>query len=367
MKKFMKIIALSMSLVMSSGIYAASPNYAVADEIEENTMSAPDDFTQRIFVVDYETKELIHFDDDKLFPISFHTGYEVEYVLTEGGFAWGVMWGPESEWDYNAHNPFVIDIAGFSGGFGVGAYEVIDIDLSYGYFLPEDYLETVDYDNGSTDIYIKLKKTLSGDVNADGKFSVADVVLLQKWLLSAPNTNLTNWKAADLNGDGALDVFDLTLMRKALLEENGNNSRKSVEYTVLDEEWTWATGDNFRGRIDAASTYDEMCEIIESTDGYEYMSSALYERLSDKGVDEKFFDDKIVIVLYGTVGGSTRNITIDEITKEQNSLTVYTTTRDNGPPSPDMRSYRMILAIDSADFYGVTEVSNEDNFVAYWE
>ena len=54
---------------------------------------------------------------------------------------------------------------------------------------------------------------VDGDVNADGKFTVADVALLQKWLLAVPNTHLPNWKAGDFNADGKLDVFDLCLMK----------------------------------------------------------------------------------------------------------------------------------------------------------
>ena len=48
---------------------------------------------------------------------------------------------------------------------------------------------------------------------------VADVVLLQKWLLAVPDTNLSDWKAADLCVDGRLDVFDLVMMRGMLLEK----------------------------------------------------------------------------------------------------------------------------------------------------
>ena len=44
----------------------------------------------------------------------------------------------------------------------------------------------------------EVTETLEGDVNADGKFNIADVVLLQKWLLNVPNTQLANWRAAEL-------------------------------------------------------------------------------------------------------------------------------------------------------------------------
>ncbi len=61
-------------------------------------------------------------------------------------------------------------------------------------------------------------KKVIGDVNADGNFSVADAVLLQKWLLAAPDTILADWKAGDLYEDEMLNVFDLCLMRRLLTQ-----------------------------------------------------------------------------------------------------------------------------------------------------
>lgn len=62
-------------------------------------------------------------------------------------------------------------------------------------------------------------ESIPGDVNADGSFNVADLILLQKWLLSVPDTKLADWKAGDLCEDNRLDVFDLCRMRRALLEK----------------------------------------------------------------------------------------------------------------------------------------------------
>jgi hypothetical protein len=59
--------------------------------------------------------------------------------------------------------------------------------------------------------------SLVGDVNMDGSFSVADVVLLQKWLLAVPDIHLSNWKVADICADGRLDVFDFCLMKRKLI------------------------------------------------------------------------------------------------------------------------------------------------------
>ncbi|MBP0974732.1 MAG: hypothetical protein J6P20_01565 [Oscillospiraceae bacterium] len=58
---------------------------------------------------------------------------------------------------------------------------------------------------------------LRGDVNADGKIDSADVVLLQKWLLTVPDTELKDWKAADFDGDNKLNTIDLCLIKRALL------------------------------------------------------------------------------------------------------------------------------------------------------
>ena len=59
-----------------------------------------------------------------------------------------------------------------------------------------------------------------GDVNADGAFNVADVVLLQKWLLAVPDVKLADWKAGNFCNDDRLDVFDLCLMKRELLKNN---------------------------------------------------------------------------------------------------------------------------------------------------
>lgn len=60
---------------------------------------------------------------------------------------------------------------------------------------------------------------LMGDVNEDREFTVADVVLIQKWLLGAEDVKLSDWTAADFCKDGVLDCYDLCLMRTALIEE----------------------------------------------------------------------------------------------------------------------------------------------------
>ena len=61
-------------------------------------------------------------------------------------------------------------------------------------------------------------KIPDNDVNLDGEFGVADVVILQEWLLGKSEMNEINAILADVCKDGILDVFDLCVMRKKLIE-----------------------------------------------------------------------------------------------------------------------------------------------------
>ena len=65
-------------------------------------------------------------------------------------------------------------------------------------------------------IHFTICSSISGDCNNDGEFTIADTIMLQRWLL-ADSTKLTNWKGADLNQDGVIDGFDLALLKHLLL------------------------------------------------------------------------------------------------------------------------------------------------------
>ncbi len=81
---------------------------------------------------------------------------------------------------------------------------------------------TVRFDNKNTlstnRLHLVPTDTVVGDVNADGAFNIADAVLLQKWLLTVPDTHLADWKAVDFCNDNVLDVCDLCLMKRKLLK-----------------------------------------------------------------------------------------------------------------------------------------------------
>ena len=98
--------------------------------------------------------------------------------------------------------------------------ENIEIDVSNNSVIRFNIANPGSYKEGTYGIAdIIIEKSLIGDVNMDGKFTVTDVVLLQQWLLAVPDTHLANWKVADFYDDNKLNVFDLCLMKKALIEK----------------------------------------------------------------------------------------------------------------------------------------------------
>ncbi len=56
------------------------------------------------------------------------------------------------------------------------------------------------------------------DLNNDGEFGIADLVLFSEWLLGAADKELYNWRNADICSDERLNVFDLCVLRKEFAE-----------------------------------------------------------------------------------------------------------------------------------------------------
>ena len=73
--------------------------------------------------------------------------------------------------------------------------------------------------------------TLLGDINADGSFNIADIVMFQKWLLGVSDVTLPNWKAADFCEDKKLNVLDLCMMKRKLVENMQSNPEVIDEFT----------------------------------------------------------------------------------------------------------------------------------------
>ena len=94
--------------------------------------------------------------------------------------------------------------------------------LGKGFKGAVDYLHLSDKETAEPDVQYSGTEEpddvrIRGDVNADGKFDTADIVLMQKWLLAVPYTRLADADAGDLDENGTLDIVDLALMKRELL------------------------------------------------------------------------------------------------------------------------------------------------------
>ena len=59
----------------------------------------------------------------------------------------------------------------------------------------------------------------NGDLNGDGKLTVGDLILMNRYIHGTYTFTEKQFKSADLNGDGNADIFDVLVFRKKLLED----------------------------------------------------------------------------------------------------------------------------------------------------
>lgn len=136
--------------------------------------------------------------------------------------------------------------------------------------------------------------SISGDINSDGKVSVADALLLQKCFMDKydyMNGDFDKYKL-DVNFDGCFDSFDLVQIRKLVL--NPEQAEKQIfavdiintdaEIPSFEEKYDeWRYGENLRSII---TSYDEMSTYLENL----IADSDELNKYLEK-YDESFFED----------------------------------------------------------------------------
>lgn len=134
-----------------------------------------------------------------------------------------------------------------------------------------------------------------GDVNQDGAFNVADVILLQKWLLAVPDTHLENWKAANFCEDNRLDVFDLCLMKRELLK---NGIR--IEYDVAAEQYFNGYTDEIYKTASWSSENFRSDAVVTSVSEMEDYLSAFFDssiiQYYKEIYDESYFSSNVLLL-----------------------------------------------------------------------
>ena len=125
----------------------------------------------------------------------------------------------------NTQNPYELALYSLNDTNWEMTGNILTMDLvnSLSLAYSEHKLYCSYFTNNGTSAIRQLKigtsEIITGDVNNDGIFNIADVVTMQKWLLDVPDITLVNWKAGDIFDDNRLDVFDLCLMKRMLTEQ----------------------------------------------------------------------------------------------------------------------------------------------------
>ena len=67
------------------------------------------------------------------------------------------------------------------------------------------------------DVILHPVQPVSGDINQDGTADLADVILLQKYLLAQASLTQEQTQLADFQSDDTVNGFDLALLRTSCL------------------------------------------------------------------------------------------------------------------------------------------------------
>ena len=128
---------------------------------------------------------------------------------------------------------------------------------------------------------------VQNDVNGDGSFNVADLVSLNKYLLSG-GTKIT--AAADINGDNSVDSFDLVFLRKKLINTDAEEKR----YSYIKDVTKYGTDKGIKSAIMGESyvitDYNELTTTLRSL-----LREAVCRDL-EKRYDPGFFKNNVLLL-----------------------------------------------------------------------
>ena len=100
---------------------------------------------------------------------------------------------------------------------GWKAFDKCDKLTIYGY--SGSYVQT--YANSNNIPFVEITNNL-GDVNLDGRITISDVTLIQKYLTGYASLNSEQLKLADYNEDGMITISDATLIQKSIAKKAQN-------------------------------------------------------------------------------------------------------------------------------------------------
>lgn len=103
----------------------------------------------------------------------------------------------------------------YSGEYIVACFEMPSdsyLEIYDKRYYPEILGTYISDENG------EICEACKGDANKDGELNIADLVILQRWLLGKDD-DLGCWQLADICDDNRIDGFDMVMLRKLLIEK----------------------------------------------------------------------------------------------------------------------------------------------------
>lgn len=210
------------------------------------------------------------------------------------------------------------------------------------------------------------EKLIIGDVSGNGIFDAFDVSMFQKWLLSMPEAEFSNWKNADFNGDSKLNSFDLALMKKALID-----SGKKITMNSSDEGENWKyengvlTVSDEGGIVKPNSDWNLYKDIVWSIvieSGAEMIAENAFSNFTN--LKQVTFPDTLKVISKGAFSECTEllSVTLPEGTEiiERNA---FASCRDLGivclPESIELIAVNAFSDVDNLKIFGCSEYAEK--------
>ena len=142
-----------------------------------------------------------------------------------------------------------------------------------------------------------LSVTVLGDLDLNNRFTLSDLVTMQKYLLGKALLNEQAFINSDINSDGCADIFDMCLLRKKLISESGDFTRIVSDLQYSDEihndprdSYIFSVHDlyGYFSPLHVISVEGDCFDVPTYTDEDIEKYAAIY--------DEEFFKDNILLL-----------------------------------------------------------------------
>ena len=216
--------------------------------------------------------------------------------------------------------------------------------------LCDDPVEFTYYDNGSLDIVVRTKLTVTGNINGDGDFNIADAVALQQMLLGKPGVSVYDWAQGDFDFDDRMSVFDLCLMKSALVEKTGID--QYADYDFQSQYIRTGNGQLYqiepqkviirsRAELDEYISNDTFGFGLSADPGSSPGTKISFEKAVEDYTEEWFKDHQLILVTVQEPSGS--------ITHKVTQVTNYAIRIERMIPraqTADIASWQIVISLD---------------------